>query len=85
MGSSYGREHPLPLKIVLGSFARQYEVHNREDPATSSILGTSSYDFTKYKKLDKEGRVPMEDRKGPFDHFRPKSLVLSVSVMRLAA
>ena len=31
-------------------------------------------------RLNKDGRVPMEDRKGPFDHFRPKSLVLSVSL-----
>ena len=31
-------------------------------------------------RLNKDGRVPMEDRKGPFDHFRPKSLMLSVSL-----
>ena len=71
----------MPLKIVLGSFAQDQNalfIHNRQDP-TTYILGTSSYDFTKFKKLNKEGRVPMEDRKGPFDHFRPKSLVLSVS------
>lgn len=29
--------------------------------------------------LNKDGRVPMEDRKGPFDQFKPKSLILSVS------
>ena len=31
-------------------------------------------------RLNKDSRVLMEDRKGPFDHFRPKSLVLSVSL-----
>ncbi len=30
-------------------------------------------------KLNKDGRVPMEDRKGAFDHMKPKSLVISVS------
>jgi hypothetical protein len=29
--------------------------------------------------LNKDGRVPMADRKGPFDQFKPKSLILSVS------
>ncbi|KAL3827032.1 hypothetical protein ACHAXA_007539 [Cyclostephanos tholiformis] len=56
-----------------------------ESPA-AYILGTSYFAAPRLGvtgnrrsalKLNKDGRVPMEDRKGPFDHFRPKSLVLS--------
>jgi hypothetical protein len=58
-----------------------------ESPA-SSILGTSfatprvdssSRGRMMAMRLNKDGRVLMEDRKGAFDHFRPRSLLLSVS------
>ena len=61
-----------------------------ESPA-AYILGTSYFanprlgvigNRRSVLKLNKDGRVPMEDRKGPFDHFSPKSLVLSVSLYR---
>jgi hypothetical protein len=42
-------------------------------------LGANTGNRRSVLRLNKDGRVPMEDRKGPFDHFRPKSLVLSVS------
>ena len=78
MGRDSHREQTLPLQVVLGSLAYKQPRESQDPPA--SILGTSYYDYSKYKKLNKDGRVPMEDRKGPFEHFRLKSLVLSVSV-----
>jgi hypothetical protein len=80
MGKNSHTERTLDLQVVLGSIAYTQPRELQHPPASASILGTSYYDVTKYKKLNKEGRVPMEDRKGPFEHFRPKSLVLSVSV-----
>ena len=56
-----------------------------ESPATY-ILGTSYYatpslgDRRSVLKLNKDGRVPCEDRKSPFSQFKPKSLLLSVSL-----
>ena len=56
-----------------------------ETPATY-ILGTSYYatpslgDRRSVLKLNKDGRVPCEDRKSPFSQFKPKSLLLSVSL-----
>mmetsp|Transcript_40057 Transcript_40057/g.84111 ORF Transcript_40057/g.84111 Transcript_40057/m.84111 type:complete len:407 (-) Transcript_40057:248-1468(-) len=56
-------------------------------PATY-ILGTSYFATPRLggsggrrsvMKLNKDGRVPGEDRKGPFDHFKPKSLILSTT------
>ena len=79
------REHPpLPLQIVLGALLPgQHTLSKQEqDSSSTCILSTSYYDV-KYKKLNKDGRVDMEDRKGPFDHFRPKALVLSVSALKL--
>jgi hypothetical protein len=35
-------------------------------------------------RLNKDGRVLMEDRKGALDHFRPRSLLLSVSIFESA-
>lgn len=57
-----------------------------ESPA-SYILGTSYFADPQVgssrgrmaMRLNKDGRVLMEDRKGALDHFRPKSLLLSVS------
>jgi hypothetical protein len=60
-----------------------------ESPPASSILGTSYFATPRVDSssrgrmmammLNKDGRVLMEDRKGAFDHFRPRSLLLSVS------
>ena len=60
-----------------------------ESPPASSILGTSYFATPRVDnssrgrmmamRLNKDGRVLMEDRKGAFDHFRPRSLLLSVS------
>jgi hypothetical protein len=59
-----------------------------ESPPASSILGTSYFATPRVDnssrgrlamRLSKDGRVLMEDRKGAFDHFRPRSLLLSVS------
>ena len=56
-----------------------------DSPATY-ILGTSYYatpplgDRRSVLKLNKDGRVPCEDRKSPFSQFKPKSLLLSVSL-----
>eukprot|EP00956_Cyclotella_meneghiniana_P043081 scaffold252335_cov86-Cyclotella_meneghiniana.AAC.1 len=76
------REHtPLPLQIVLGALSPGQHALSKQEQ-DSYILSTSYYDV-KYKKLNKDGRVDMEDRKGPFDHFRPKALVLSVSALKL--
>ena len=53
---------------------------------TTYILGTSYYatpslgDRRSILKLNKDGRVPCEDRKSPFSQFKPKSLLLSVSL-----
>ena len=53
---------------------------------TTYILGTSYYatpslgDRRSVLKLNKDGRVPCEDRKSPFSQFKPKSLLLSVSL-----
>lgn len=82
MGIDSRRDNSLPLKIVLGSLADAHlrESQQRREPPVTFILSTSYYDYTKYKKLNKDGRVPMEDRKGPFEHFRPRSLLLSVSI-----
>ena len=82
------RECPqdLPLKIVLGSLAPSPKEQEAWTPPTTYILGTSYAYYSaprngkKYNKLNKDGRVAMEDRKGPFDHFRPKALALSVSL-----
>ena len=62
-----------------------------ESPA-SNILGTSYFATPKVgssrgrlaMRLNKDGRVPMEDRKGALDHFRPRSLLLSVSIFESA-
>lgn len=82
MGTESCQERTLPLKIVLGILSNEEQELYKPTPSpapASLILGTSYYDYTKYKKLNKDGRVPMEDRKGFFEHFRPKTLVLSVS------
>lgn len=58
-----------------------------ESPASYNILGTSYFADPRVGssrgrmavRLNKDGRVMMEDRKGALDHFRPKSLLLSVS------
>ena len=55
------------------------------DFATPRLLGANNNGGnnprrSSVSRLNKDGRVPMEDRKGPFDHFRPKSLMLSVSL-----
>lgn len=47
----------------------------------SSVGSSSSSNRRSVLKLNKDGRVPMEDRKGSFDHFKPKSLALSVSLL----
>ena len=61
-----------------------------ESPA-SNILGTSYFATPMGSsrgrlamRLNKDGRVPMEDRKGALDHFRPRSLLLSVSIFEFA-
>ena len=51
-------------------------------PEPLCTLATSYYASPSLKsrlKLNKDGRVPMEDRKGAFDQFKPRSLLLSVS------
>ena len=58
------------------------------ESSASNILGTS-YFATPSRgrlamRLNKDGRVPMEDRKGALDHFRPRSLLLSVSIFESA-
>lgn len=45
-------------------------------PPLQVVLGTSAYSPL---KLQRDGRVPMADRKSPLSQFRPKSLLLSVS------
>lgn len=45
----------------------------------SNSSGVSNHRRPTTLGLNKDGRVPMEDRKGPFDQFKPKSLILSVS------
>ncbi|KAL3794508.1 hypothetical protein HJC23_013981 [Cyclotella cryptica] len=80
-----GQVHALPLRIVIGSLSTGGAVSPRDSSTTSSanyIIGTSYYatprlGALKLNKLNKDGRVPMEDRKEPFEHLRPKALVLS--------
>ncbi|KAL7461712.1 hypothetical protein ACHAXS_002126 [Conticribra weissflogii] len=55
-------------------------------PNVVHILGTSYFASPRLlalqspaKKLNHDGRVYMEDRKGPFDHFRPRSLLVSTA------
>ena len=67
-----GEGSPSPVAYILGT---SYF-------ATPRLLGANTSGVNRRSsvlRLNKDGRVPMEDRKGPFDHFRPKSLVLSVS------
>ena len=45
-------------------------------PPLQVVLGTSAHSSL---KLQRDGRVPMADRKSPLSQFRPKSLLLSVS------
>lgn len=45
-------------------------------PRLDTSLGSSS-SRRSMRRLNKDGRVPMEDRKGAFDHFKPRALVLS--------
>ena len=47
--------------------------------ATPRVGATSSGGRRSVLGLNKDGRVPMEDRKGPLDQFKPRSLLLSVS------
>ena len=47
----------------------------------SSNSNSSSSNRRLVLKLNKDGRVPMEDRKGSFSQFKPKSLLLSVSYL----
>ena len=49
----------------------------------SSNSNSSSTNRRLVLKLNKDGRVPMEDRKGSFSQFKPKSLLLSVSYLFL--
>jgi len=46
-------------------------------PRLSSLPNSSSSSRRSALRLNKDGRVPMEDRKSPFGQFKPKSLVLS--------
>ena len=74
-----------PLQVVLGSLSsdtnsKQCAAASR-DNSTAYILGTSAYpNLGSGLKLKIDGRVPMEDRKAPLSQFRPKSLLLSVSL-----
>ena len=47
-------------------------------PRLDNSLGSGS-SRRSISRLNKDGRVPMEDRKGAFDHYKPRALVLSVS------
>ena len=47
----------------------------------SSNNNSSSSNRRLVLKLNKDGRVPMEDRRGSFSQFKPKSLLLSVSYL----
>ncbi len=76
-----------PLQVVLGSLSsdtnsKQCVAASRDNStATAYILGTSAYpNLGSGLKLKIDGRVPMEDRKAPLSQFRPKSLLLSVSL-----
>jgi hypothetical protein len=91
LGAFGGPSKPEPSSTSLSATATA--TATGESPA-DYILGTSYFATPRLGvtgnrrsallKLNKDGRVPMEDRKGPFDHFSPKSLVLSVSLhMRL--
>ncbi|KAL7541941.1 hypothetical protein ACHAXR_011402 [Thalassiosira sp. AJA248-18] len=61
-------ESSSPATYILGT---SYFASPRLGTSKSSTSGRSVL------RLNKDGRVPMEDRKGPLDHFKPKSLVLS--------
>ena len=68
-----GGGSPSPVAYILGT---SYF-------ATPRLLGANTSGVNRRSsvlRLNKDGRVPMEDRKGPFDHLRPKSLMLSVSL-----
>ena len=83
-GSNCLKDHSLPLDIVLGSLANEplSSTQVESDATTTYILGTSYFATPRLGaalKLNKDGRVPMSDRKGAFDHYRPKALMLSVS------
>ena len=51
----------------------------------SSNSNSSSSNRRLVLKLNKDGRVPMEDRRGSFSQFKPKSLLLSVSYLFVCA
>eukprot|EP01082_Thalassiosira_pseudonana_P011412 g10507.t1 g10507 contig4:2006437-2007766(-) len=81
-GSNCLKDHSLPLDIVLGSLANEplSSTQVESDATTTYILGTSYFATPRLGaalKLNKDGRVPMSDRKGAFDHYRPKALMLS--------
>ena len=93
MGGGSCGDHPQLLEIVLGTFSGLENIVNNNNASTTTItksaapetlftLATSYYASPSLKsrlKLNKDGRVPMEDRKGAFDQFKPRSLLLSVS------
>ena len=93
MGGGSCGEHPPLLEIVLGTFSGLENINNAPTASTTIVtksaapetlftLATSYYASPSLKsrlKLNKDGRVPMEDRKGAFDQFKPRSLLLSVS------
>ncbi|EJK76516.1 hypothetical protein THAOC_01720 [Thalassiosira oceanica] len=69
-----GRERGL--EVVLGKnvpYSQSPEDHNG-----ATALATSYYADPSYSKLNRDGRVPMEDRKGAFSQFRPKNLMINV-------
>jgi len=69
-----GRERDL--EVVLGKNVP----YSRSPDHSATALATSYYADPKYapSKLNRDGRVPMEDRKGAFSQFRPKNLLINV-------
>lgn len=93
VGSLHESSTP-PMRVVLGSLASHDDTPPSKCAEEASVAGkaaTTSYIIgTSYHtnprrigsglKLKLDGRVPMEDRKTPLSQFRPRSLVLSVSL-----
>ena len=66
------------LEVVLGKnvpYPSRSPDHNG-----ATALATSYYadPTSAYSKLNRDGRVPMEDRKGALSQFRPKNLLINV-------
>ncbi len=78
LGTSYFASTPASLPHVGRGVGSGSGISNSGGGFVANSSGDNHRRVTALG-LNKDGRVPMSDRKGPFDQFKPKSLILSVS------